>query len=311
MMGNRDITVSVASCRVHPWHLQPYTTESRFNELRSAFEAGDQSYSPVLAVIDEGEFVIFRGWDQVEVRRAIGEKRIAVNVNANWQVEDIISLGFFDAVAIYKAHDVDVAEQLQIIKRKSKLSNLALAGIWNRDESYVSRILKLNRLVPELAVLFKEGRITKTQAKRFATVSVSEQQRYAKEILSGHLNRRDIAHRFMPPKPVLNAGAAEPKATELDATYIEKSSDIKRYEVWLSETLGCPVEFRRLKSCGGGEMLCRFYSSSEMEGILSKLVFPADEVKVELLVSSGVVGYMVIPYSNLDMLSAMVPAESY
>ncbi|WP_043114822.1 ParB/RepB/Spo0J family partition protein [Solimonas soli] len=151
------------------------------------------------------------------------------------------------------------------LKRLGELFELTHSEIGERigkSREYVTNYLRLLNLAPDVARLVNEGHILLGHAKVLAGVAVSEQPRWADEIIRHKLTVRGLEQRI---------------ATARDQLVVfrpGKPSDWQRLERELSDHLACPVTVSADKG-GKGELRVKFHSLDELDGVLAKVGYVA------------------------------------
>ena len=310
-MGN-DLEVPIHLCECHSWHLKPFATFERIQELSLALSLGNLVYEPILAIELGGLYHVFFGWDQVTVRKSLNHQRILLRV-AEFSREEIVKHGFVEPSKVAGTHPLVLAWQLKEIKTTGNFSNLELSKIFGSSESNITRLLNFTKLIPELQKLFESSAITKTQARELSGLKVYQQRAISKAAESQSGSPAENIEKYMSTTirvRKVRVDAIVPKSSERDNER-EKGVDDRRYEVWLSEYLGCPVSLENLSGSGAGAIVCRFYSKDELFGILEKVTFP-NEVCCNLTIGADGSGAVSVPYSTVSELECFVPStEDY
>jgi ParB family chromosome partitioning protein len=151
------------------------------------------------------------------------------------------------------------------LKRLGEVFGLTHEGIGKRigkSREYVSNYLRLLHLAPEVAALVNEGHIQTGHAKVLASLPLSEQVRWADEIIRFKLSVRALERRI--------ASARDRRIVFSPG----KPSDWQALERQLSDQLGYPVNVTADKS-GEGELRVKFHSLDELEGLLDRIGYRA------------------------------------
>jgi ParB family chromosome partitioning protein len=151
------------------------------------------------------------------------------------------------------------------LKRLGELFELKHSEIGERigkSREYVTNYLRLLNLAPEVAVLVNEGHIMLGHAKVLAGVPLSEQVRWADEVIRHKLTVRGLEQRI---------AAARDKLVVFRPG---KPSDWQRLERELSDHLACPVSVSADKA-GKGELRVKFHSLDELDGVLARIGYVA------------------------------------
>lgn len=127
-----------------------------------------------------------------------------------------------------------------------------------KSREYVSNYLRLLNLAPMVQELVNEGHILLGHAKVIAGVPLSEQVRWADEVIRHKLTVRQLERKLAASREqgiVFRPG---------------KASDWQRLERQLSDHLACPVTVLADKS-GQGELRVKFHSLDELDGVLARI----------------------------------------
>ena len=162
---------------------------------------------------------------------------------------------------------LEEAQGLQRLISEFGLSHEEAAKAVGRSRSAASNILRLLNLSQAVQTMLKAGDIDMGHARALLALERAQQITTANEIISKKLSVRQAESLV---KRVAENASKAPKSRGA----IGKSADIKHLENELSDLLAAPVEInikKRTKRGDQGELVIRFGSLDELDGVLQKI----------------------------------------
>lgn len=235
-----ELEIPTSAAVVSPLLGVPYFNQKRFDNLVAALKGGGAVPPPVVRTENGVEFEVIKGWDVVSAVIACGQERVRALV---------VELGDCEALKyslVEHGNDtnmgwVDFAENLLRVKQLIKIggkpiSDKLLADAVGMSRTTVTRRISIIRTAPEdLKRSARAGRITYSTMRRLVTLD--------KNLLDSILSR---ARRFKwnEQRMLIEAFPSSEVECKEEPNKIpkEKSVDVRRLEVELSERIKFPTE---------------------------------------------------------------------
>ena len=201
-------------------------------------------------------------------------------------------------------HRLVIAEAFSKAKQAYQLSDEALSEALGKgySRSFITNTLRLLRLPDGIKDGYQRGVISNTQAKVLSSAKLSKEERIdaynwmlIKPSSTEH-NNDEI--KKVQPNPTNSRSDDQPQ-------YKEKTSDDRKFDNSLSESIGAPVEVKvPINEDMDKEITIDFFGTSELEGIAKKLGIDGDKGIV-----SGRVIIKVRDYEQLGKLTDHLVGE--
>lgn len=167
-------------------------------------------------------------------------------------------LGLIENLQRESLSPMETAAGLKRLGEVFELTHEQIGQRIGKSREYVSNYLRLLHLAPEVALHVNEGHLHLGHAKVLAGLPLSQQLRWADEVIRHRLTVRALEKKVSAMRTgplVLAAG---------------KPGDWQALERELSDQLGYPVRVVAERS-GQGELRVRFHSLEELEGVLERI----------------------------------------
>ena len=186
----------------------------------------------------------------VIVREVADEAAMALALIENIQREDL--------------SPVEEATALRRLIDEFGLTQKQIAETVGKSRTTVTNLLRLLQLEGEVRTLLERGRIEMGHARALLTLGSADQLTIARTVVAKGLSVRQT-------EALARAAASGTgKPAKVHAAPAVSDPDTERLERSLSERVGAPVAIRQ-GSSGGGQLVIRFSSLDELEGILAHI----------------------------------------
>jgi ParB family chromosome partitioning protein len=190
------------------------------------------------------------GLDQVPVivREVADEAAMALALIENIQREDL--------------SPVEEAAALKRLIDEFGLTQKQVAETVGKSRTTVTNLLRLLQLEGEVRELLEQGALEMGHARALLTLDARDQLRIARTVVDKGLSVRQTEG--------LARGVGEPARPAAPKAAAANDPDTERLERRLSEQVGAPVSIKR-GSGGAGQLVIRYSSLDELEGILAHI----------------------------------------
>lgn len=242
--------------RLQPGKYQPRTRmdETALNELAQSLK-NQGMMQPIVVRASGGHYEIIAGERRWRAAKLAGLTRVPALVR---DIPDSQALAW-SLIENIQREDLSALEEAKGLTRLINEFNMThdqVAQAVGRSRSAVTNLLRLLNLAPPVQDLLQTNAIDMGHARALLSLSQAKQIDVARRIVKNHLSVRE-AERL-----VAQAPPAPKKKTKADR-------DILRLQEELSEKLGTTVTLRHGKK-GKGQLIIRYASLDELEGLLAK-----------------------------------------
>lgn len=173
--------------------------------------------------------------------------------------EAAIAMSLIENIQRENLNAIDEAMALQRLMQEFELTHQEVADAVGKSRTTVTNLLRLLGLNEETRILLERGDIEMGHARALLSLGSDEQSYAARQVADKGLSVREtenLVRKLLNPVP--------PKAKP------EKSRDVERLEMSLSEQIGSPVQIQYNKK-GKGKLVIQYSSLDELDGILGKM----------------------------------------
>ncbi len=170
-----------------------------------------------------------------------------------------VAMALIENIQREDLNPLDEASALLRLQEEFHLTQQQVADAVGKSRVAVTNLLRLLNLMPAVRELLGQGELEMGHARALLSLPGFEQERAARQVISRQLSVRQteaLVRSFL--KPPDNHVATP------------KDPDVARLELDLSEKIGAPVAIKQRRK-GGGELVIRYTSVAELEGILDHL----------------------------------------
>ncbi len=175
--------------------------------------------------------------------------------------EDAIALALIENLQRDDLNPMEEAYALDRLQREFELTHQQIADALGKSRAAVSNSLRLLGLEKDVKLMLENGDLEMGHARALLPLPVKQQGQAARDIVDRALTVRQTEALVKQ----LQAPAAKAAKTETPV-----DPNIARLQDDLEEKLGVPVQLRH-KSSGAGQLLLKYNSLDELDGILAHI----------------------------------------
>lgn len=181
----------------------------------------------------------------VVIKDVADDRAIAMALIENIQREDL--------------NPLEEASALQRLQEEFDLTQQQAADAVGKSRVAVTNLLRLLNLMPAVRGMLEQGELEMGHARALLALAGLEQENAARRVIGRQLSVRQTE--------ALVRSLLKPADGQVA---LPKDPDVARLELELSEKIGAPVAIKQRRK-GGGELIIRYTSVAELEGILDHL----------------------------------------
>jgi ParB family chromosome partitioning protein len=236
-------------------------TEESLNELAASIRAQGLMQPIVVRPRPQGGYELIAGERRWRAARIAGLDQIPAIVR---EVADdrASAMALIENIQRENLNPLEEALALQRLRDEFALTQQQVADAVGKSRVAVTNLLRLLNLPPAVRELLDQGVIEMGHARALLSLDPLEQERLAREIADRQLSVRqaeNMVRELLAPKP--ETTPKEPGDWSADTRHLEQS---------LAERLGAPVSIQH-KSGGSGQLVIRYSSLEELDGILAHI----------------------------------------
>jgi len=236
-------------------------TEESLNELAASIRAQGLMQPIVVRPRPQGGYELIAGERRWRAARIAGLDQIPAIVR---EVADdrASAMALIENIQRENLNPLEEALALQRLRDEFALTQQQVADAVGKSRVAVTNLLRLLNLPPAVRELLDQGVIEMGHARALLSLDPLEQERLAREIADRQLSVRqaeNMVRELLAPKP--ETTPKEPGDRSADTRHLEQS---------LAERLGAPVSIQH-KSGGSGQLVIRYSSLEELDGILAHI----------------------------------------
>ncbi len=183
----------------------------------------------------------------VVIKDVADDRAVAMALIENIQREDL--------------NPLEEANALLRLQEEFHLTQQQVADAVGKSRVAVTNLLRLLNLMPAVREMLEQGELEMGHARALLALPEFEQERTARQVISRQLSVRQTE--------ALVRSTLKPSAIK-GGQVAPRDPDVARLELELSERIGAPVAIKQ-RSKGGGELVIRYTSVAELDGILDHL----------------------------------------
>jgi ParB family chromosome partitioning protein len=236
-------------------------TEESLIELAASIRAQGLMQPIVVRPRPQGGYELIAGERRWRAARIAGLDQIPAIVR---EVADdrASAMALIENIQRENLNPLEEALALQRLRDEFALTQQQVADAVGKSRVAVTNLLRLLNLPPAVRELLDQGVIEMGHARALLSLDPLEQERLAREIADRQLSVRqaeNMVRELLAPKP--ETTPKEPGDRSADTRHLEQS---------LAERLGAPVSIQH-KSGGSGQLVIRYSSLEELDGILAHI----------------------------------------
>jgi ParB family chromosome partitioning protein len=181
--------------------------------------------------------------------------------------EATLAVALIENIQRENLNAVEEAQGIARLLDEFQMTHEQAAKAVGRSRAAVSNLLRLLDLEPSVLALLAEGALDMGHARALLALPLEDQPPAALDVIDNQLSVRateQLVQRWLSgdaSSSSRHGGGASPKP---------KSGDMRRLEEELSDSLGVTVALK-VRAKGGGDLVIRYHSLDELDGVLARL----------------------------------------
>ena len=218
---------------------------------------------PIIVRPIDGGFEIIAGERRWRAAQQAGLKAVPCLVR---DVDDrsTVAMALIENIQREDLNPLEEATALKRLIDEFDLTHQETANAVGRSRAAVSNLLRLLDLPEPIRALLESGQLNMGHARALLTLPEAQAVSLAREAAANGWSVRDLEHAARSAPSAAREKSAASRARTAD------DPDITRLEQELGEHLAAPVSIRHARS-GKGQLLIRYHSLDELEGILERI----------------------------------------
>ena len=251
---------------IQPGKYQPRQTmdDTRLQELAASIKAQGLIQPIIVRAIGGGKFEIIAGERRWRASQLAGLKQIQALVR-DAPDQSVVAMALIENIQREELSPLEEASALQRLITEFKLTHEKVAEAIGRSRAAVSNLLRLQELPAQIKKLLADGELEMGHARALAALDAKLAIGLALKAVEHGWTVRELeaaARESQNPssKPV-SKSARKPAAQDPDIATLERE---------LAEKLAAKVSIRHGRG-GKGQLVIRYHSVDELEGILERI----------------------------------------
>ncbi|HEX4855840.1 MAG TPA: ParB/RepB/Spo0J family partition protein [Limnobacter sp.] len=269
--GNKDMGEQVMTLPLGKLQAGKYQPRSRMDET-SLMELAESIKSqgimqPILVrPIGSGRYEIIAGERRFRASKLAGLEEVPVLVRAVPD-ESALAMALIENIQREDLNPLEEAQGVQRLVREFNLTHEDAARAIGRSRSATSNMLRLLNLAEPVQTMLLAGDIEMGHARALLALTAAEQIACANEVVNKRLSVRET-------EKLVNDWSSQNDRQVLKP---RQNADVRRLEEGLADWLASAVQLKA-NSNGKGSVTIRFNSLDELDGVLSRIGFPREEL---------------------------------
>ena len=233
-------------------------TDVGLDELAESIKAQGVIQPIVIRPIGENKYEIIAGerrWRAAQ-RAELAEVPVIIK-----DVEDdaAIAMALIENIQREDLNAIEEAQALSRLMEEFELTHQEVAEAVGKSRTTVTNLLRLLSLNPDTRILLERGDIDMGHARALLSLTGEQQSQAARTVVAKGLSVRETENLV---RKLLNPAKKQEKP--------EKSRDVERLEIRLSDQIGSPVHIDH-NAKGKGKLVIQYSSLDELDGILQNI----------------------------------------
>ena len=233
-------------------------TDAGLEELAASIKAQGIMQPIVVRPRPAGGYEIIAGERRWRACQLAGLDRIPVVIK---DVPDdrAAAMALIENIQREDLNPLEEASALLRLQEEFHLTQQQVADAVGKSRVAVTNLLRLLNLMPAVREMLAQGELEMGHARALLALPGFEQERAGRRVVGRQLSVRQTE--------ALVRSLLKPADSQVTAP---KDPDVARLELELSEKIGAPVAIKQRRK-GGGELVIRYTSVAELDGILDHL----------------------------------------
>lgn len=233
----------------------------RLTELADSIRAqGVVQPIVVRTLADDGQYELIAGERRWRAAQMAGLSEIPAVVR-NVPDEAVVAIALIENVQRENLNPIEEAIALKRLTDEFGMTHDAAAKAVGRSRTAVTNLLRLLELTEEVKSLVQQGGLEMGHARALLGLPGSLQFEAARRVVAKGLSARETERLVRR----LKGGSSPAKSGD-----VHQDADVRRLETMLGERLGAEVHIEQT-SRGQGQLVIRYHSLEELDGILARI----------------------------------------
>ena len=261
---DREGVKEVSIEKLVPGKYQPrrFFDQDALEALASSIKSQGIIQPIVVREVAGGQFEILAGERRWRASQLAALKTVPV-IFKEMSDQEALAVALIENIQRENLNPVETAIALRRLIEEFTLTHQEAGEVIGKSRSSITNTLRLLELEEGVQQLLAEQKLDMGHARALLALPKKQQAEVAKKVVEAHLTVRETEQLV---KTLLNA-SGESKAPKKIA---KKDQDVLNLERDLSEFLGAATEIKS-KKAGKGEVIIRYGSLEELDGILLKI----------------------------------------
>ncbi len=262
--ADRDGVKEISIEKLQPGKYQPrrFFDQDALEALASSIKSQGIIQPIVVREVEGDRFEILAGERRWRASQLAGLKVVPV-IFKEMSDQEALAVALIENIQRENLNPVETAIALKRLIEEFALTHQEAGDVIGKSRSSISNTLRLLELDEVVQQLLSEQRLDMGHARALLALPKKQQAEVAKKVVSGNLTVRETEHLVK----MLLSESGKAKAAKKST---KKDRDVLNLERDLSEFLGASTEIKS-KKAGKGEVVIRYNSLDELDGILLKI----------------------------------------
>ena len=235
--------------------------QEALEELAESIKVQGVMQPIVVRPIGEGRYEIIAGERRWRATQLAGLDKIPAVIR-DVPDEAAIAMALIENIQRENLNPIEEAVALKRLQDEFELTHAEVAQAVGKSRATVTNLLRLIALTDEVKTLLEHGDLEMGHARAILTLEPAVQRDIARQVVAKGLSVRQTE--------ALVRSVQESADKEKFKPEVAKSTDIRRLEESLSDTLGAGVEIQH-GTKGKGKLVISYNSLDELDGILGHI----------------------------------------
>lgn len=262
--ADRDGVKEISIEKLQPGKYQPrrFFDQDALEALASSIKSQGIIQPIVVREVAGDQFEILAGERRWRASQLAGLKVVPV-IFKEMSDQEALAVALIENIQRENLNPVETAIALKRLIEEFSLTHQEAGEVIGKSRSSISNTLRLLELDDAVQQLLAEQRLDMGHARALLALPKKQQAEVSKKVVDGNLTVRETEH-------LVKMLLSESGKAKIAKKSTQKDQDVLNLERDLSEILGASTEIKA-KKAGKGEVVIRYNSLDELDGILLKI----------------------------------------
>ena len=262
--ADRDGVKEISIEKLQPGKYQPrrFFDQDALEALASSIKSQGIIQPIVVREVSGDQFEILAGERRWRASQLAGLKAVPV-IFKEMSDQEALAVALIENIQRENLNPVETAIALKRLIEEFSLTHQEAGEVIGKSRSSISNTLRLLELDDTVQQLLAEQRLDMGHARALLALPKKQQAEVSKKVVDGNLTVRETEH-------LVKMLLSESGKAKIAKKSTQKDQDVLNLERDLSEILGASTEIKA-KKAGKGEVVIRYNSLDELDGILLKI----------------------------------------